>query len=264
MIKNDLIDGIFFDAPNLGCIRELYYVPSEDVYGLQTYFYDNIINIHNQCVTDAEFKTRFLMSADMHEEFVSDADAYKKIEDILGKNIVIPDCIGLSRSWLYSMAALHHLNDGCNNCVHSSVCKDKTKTCDKFISNGALTSKKTTEILRRYFVDEISKLYNYDKFLEYTKVYNISAELLKSLNINYIVFFEAESRINSSRGHAQVYSDRDKAERYAKSLVRIHSKEAQNYQIRKSLNKSTEESSTTISYDSKFGKVNIKISIATI
>ena len=47
MDKNQLIDGVFFNVPEEGCIKELFYSKLEDVFGVQKYLYGNIINTHN-------------------------------------------------------------------------------------------------------------------------------------------------------------------------------------------------------------------------
>lgn len=264
MDKNQLIDGVFFNVPEEGCIKELFYSKLEDVFGVQKYLYGNIINTHNKCLTDKEFITTILMSHDDSVEYASNSSEYKTILNMLSQDKIVPDCMGISRAWMYSTAARYLLGHSCNNCICNAWCKTKGMTCERFVDGDLTMSEKTYNVVRRYYIEQIANLNSFDQLLEYMRQNNVSVERLESLNIKYIVFLNVKGRIGALRGHAQVYADRQRAEEYANSLVSMHMKEAQKHQIQNSLSKVVEGSSTLISYKTRFGQEEIRISLISI
>jgi hypothetical protein len=257
--------GWFFNCPEERCIKELFYSELEDVFGVHSYLYESIIEIHNQSIVDSEFVSKILMYPDNRVEYPNNSNEYKTICNLINRDKLVPECISVSRVWMYSIAAKHCFNNGCNNCVHRHSCfKDKTNSCNMFIDEDVLMANKTADIVRRFHVQEIAKCVNFDMLVAYMKRCNVSAELLFDLKMNHIVFLNISGHIGALRGHAQVYETREKAISYAESLITVHIDEAKKHQRENSLSVIKDGNTTTISYATECGQNTINISVVSL
>ena len=229
--------GFFYNCPNEGCIKELYYNKLEDTYCIAIYLYAKIIDVHNTSITNEEFCSRLKMYPDKTMEFQNGTETFTRIHAMLDANAIMPDFIGMIRHNLYSIATANLYDKQCVDCLHFGQCEAvkmhdpsipescNAKDCGFFLDKNVAYSMKTFQTLRVYFVNEISKFSNFDDFVAYCKMCDINRDLLRSLNIHYIVFINNKNTLYCN-GHAQVYESKEKAKEYVESIVRIKREEA--------------------------------------
>lgn len=274
-LKEKLIEGFFYDCPDEGCVKELYYNKEEDTYCLAKYLYSKIIDTHNITITDDEFKSRLLMYPDDVTEYNNSSSGYAAIEQVLGSDSAMPDFIGVARHLLYSVASASLCKRSCEHCLHKNQCESvatfddvdltaPAAECAMFLDVDSVHSEQTLKVLRMYFVNAFSKFSNFDQFVVYCKTCNISRDLLKSLKINYIVFSYTTGRIGHSEGHAQVYESREKAEDYVESLLKNKLAEADKFGFPNTCEIERTCSAVVVKYKTRFGNNESRIQLATL
>lgn len=265
--------GLFYNCPDDGCVKELYYNETEKKYCVSSYSYSKIIDVHNNTITDDEFRSKLMMYPDDTMEYEYGTDIFSKIQAMLDSDAIIPDCIGMVRHVLYSFANAQLCERKCEHCLHFEQCEairmrsdmnqetEIAKDCGLFLDRDAMKSTKTFNILRVYFVNEISKLSNFDQFVAYCNRCGISRELLKSLDINFIVFYMHKGQITTT-GHAQVYATREKAEDYLDTLMNHKINEAKRFGGNVVVAKTN--ASVSIKYGHFLENAEVKIQLASI
>ena len=274
-IKEKLTKGFFYNCPEEHCIKELYYVPNEDKYCVASYLYSKIIDVHNITITDEEFKSRMLMFPDNVNEYGNTSNAYRIIEsNIKTDENYIPDFIGMIRQLLFSVANANLCDRTCLHCEHFGQCEsvtlggetinenNKAKDCKLFLDIDSKHSEKTNKILRMYFVNALSDLTSFDAFLAYCANYNLSRDLLRSLDINYIVFVNRNGC--RAHGHSQVYATKDKAKEYAESIMKSSLSESQRFGMSNTFDVQNEGSNIHIHYKTHLGNQTADIQIVEI
>ena len=274
-IKEKLTSGFFYNCPEEYCIKELYYIPSEDKYCVANYLYSKIIDVHNITITDEEFKSRLLMFPDNVIEYDNTSNAYKIIESNIQTNEdYIPDFIGMIRHLLFSVANANLCDRTCLHCEHVGQCEsvsihgetitenNKAKDCRLFLDVDSKHSNQTNKILRMYFINALSDITSFDAFLKYCANYNLSRDLLRSLDINYIVFVNRNGC--RAHGHAQVYATKDKAYEYAESMMKSSLSESQRFGLSNTFDVKNEKNNIHICYKTHLGKQIIDIQIVEV
>ena len=259
-----LENGFFYNCPDDGCIKELYYNKMENKYCVASYLYTKIIDIHNISITDDEFVSRLKMYPDNVLEFECGTNGFSRIQSMLDNNTIMPDFIGMIRYNLYSIATSNLCDKRCEDCLHFGQCEAVkmhelvttdscyAKDCGLFLDKDIVYSLRTIQTLRVYFANEIAKFSNFDDFVTYCKNCNISRELLKSLDINYIVFVNNKNTLYRN-GNAQVYKTEKKAKEYIDSIVRVKREESVHFGKTNSFQVENDNSTTITSYESTLG-----------
>ncbi len=292
-IFEQLKKGIFYDCPDSFGIKELFFNESEQYFGIALYLYSKVIDVHNISITDHEFVTQLLMYPSETSEFHSNTHEYKNamqlistddhiidnIADIFGikasiknNNASAPYCIGMDRQLLYSVASAHLLERKCVDCLHSGQCdvlrtnipRDiAVKDCGMFLDRNAICSEKTFKTLRMYFSNAFYNIGTFDDFIKYCKDYNLSRELLRSLNIKYIVFVSHCGSIYHT-GHSQIYNDKSKATDYANAIAKTIISEANRFGNADTVKTIRTEYTINISYERMFAPQKTCIQIVEI
>lgn len=273
-LKEKLIEGFFYDCPDEGCVKELYYKKEEDTYYLAKYLYSKIIDTHNVTITDDEFKSRLLMYPDDVTDYPNGSSGYVAIEQVLGSASAMPDFIGIARHLLYSVASASLCKRSCEHCLHKNQCESvatfddidltaPASECAMFLDVDSVHSEQTLKVLRMYFVNAFSKFSNFDQFVVYCKTCNISRDLLKSLKINYIVFSYTTGRIGCE-GHSQIYETKEKAEDYVESLLKNKLAEADKYGYPNTCEIERTGTAVVVKYRTRFGNNESRIQLATL
>lgn len=269
----NLKNGLFYNCPEDGCVKELYYNETENKYCVASYLYTKIIDVHNNTITDDEFRSKLMMYPDDTMEYASGTDIFIKIQEMLDSDVIIPDCVGMVRHVLYSFANAQLSERKCEHCLHFEQCEaikmrsdmpqetELAKDCGLFLDKDSIKSTKIFNVLRVYFVNEIAKLSNFDQFVTYCNRCGVSRELLKSLNINFIVFYMYKGQINVN-GHAQVYATREKAEEYLDTFMNHKINEAKRFCSDVIVSKT--QSSVSIQYNHFLENTEIKIQLVSL
>jgi hypothetical protein len=292
-IFEQLKKGIFYDCPDSFGIKELFFNESEQYFGISLYLYSKVIDVHNISITDHEFATKLLMHPSETFEFHHDTNEYKNamqlinannmvidnIADIFGikasiksLNTSVPYCIGMDRQLLYSVASSHLLERTCEDCLHSGQCDVLrtnvthdvlVKDCGMFLDRNVICSEKTFKTLRMYFSNAFSNIGTFDDFTKYCKDYNLNRELLRSLNISYIVFVSHYGPTCYS-GHSQIYNDKTKAIDYANAIAKTIVSEANRFGNANTIKTIRTDCTIEISYERMFAPHKTHIQIVEI
>jgi hypothetical protein len=261
LLKNE---GLVYNMPNEMCVKHVKHYPDDGVFRIITYSYDEIVSTHHASITDEEFLSRISRKPYNVVEYTRNSFTYSKIKEVFEEGSM-PDSVGLVRHMLYSWAIKNIADVQCENCIHNSKCKAMELSdteypvshpgdCGLFMDKEAFLSKQSEDIIKNHFINIVSNCSSYEQFKCQMQSYGISAVLLKSLEINCIVFIESKGRMSRTfNNFAHTYKTVEDAKQYMQSVKESKMAYMKTFGYPKTLTVTEDDNLISISCNSKYG-----------
>lgn len=263
-IYNMLIeDGVVYNTPKEKCVRYVKHYPNDGVYRIVSYSYDTIIDLYHSSITEQEFVSRLVLRPTHIVEYGRNSEQYKYIQAIIDAGRILPELIGLSRCALYSLASSSSEIRKCEDCLHCSQCKSMSlskgvlndpEKCNFFLNVNTIYSEATKNILRQHYINEIAKFACYDHFVLYMQTMGITTALLKSLDVNHIVFVTSGGRYGNRSCITKAFATAEEAKAYIQLIVQEQKNNSNIYGYPETWKLNTDDNITQTCYRSRYGE----------